>query len=179
MPLTYDPESPEYEDVKALGHTMDIVNDLEKLTANQKDLVEYFEDRTSGKRFACRSDLNPMEIVKYIPNVILFDLVYDEQGGIDDVIFRLFGTQVANFYGDRTGQSIKDEDFQKTYPESNLRLLKEINFILETKKSITTVTKHYSKVRPYVNINTLKIPFSENGTDIDKIFMYFEQSTDV
>ena len=179
MPLPYNPDTPIYKNVEALGHEITSVEDVADLTKAQRVLVEYFEKKTAGKRFANRADLNPMEIVKYIPNVILFDLVYDDKGAVEDVNFRLFGTEVANFYGDWTGKSISNEDFQNTYPESNLRLLKEINFILDSKKSITTVSKHYSKDRPFIQINTLKIPFSQDGDTIDMIFMFFAQSSEL
>ena len=169
---------PVYQDVEALGHKINPVEDLADLTKAQKALVEYFEKKTAGKRLANRADLNPVEIVKYIPNVILFDLVYDDKGEVEDVIFRLFGTEVASFYGDWTGKSLKGDELQITHPESNLRLMKEINFILDSKKSITTLSKHYSKDRPFVQIDTLKIPFSQNGNVIDMIFMFFEQSSE-
>lgn len=178
MSLPYSPDMPVYQDVEALGHKITPVEGHVDLTRAQRVLVEYFEKKTAGKRFANRADLNPMEIVKYIPNVVLFDLVYDDKGEIDDVVFRLLGTKVASFYGDWTGKSLKGDELQATHPESNLRLLKEIDFILDTRKSITTVSKHYSKDRPFIQIDTLKIPFSQSGNAIDKIFMFFEQSSE-
>ena len=178
MPLPYNPDMPVYQDVEALGHEIIPVEDVADLTKAQRVLVEYFKKKTAGKRFANRTDLNPMEIVKYIPNVILFDLVYDAKGAVEDVNFRLFGTEVSDFYGDWTGKSLKGDGLNETHPESNLRLLKEINFILDTNKSITTVTKHYSKDRPFIQIDTLKIPFSQDGDTIDMIFMFFEQSSE-
>ncbi len=178
MPLPYNPDMPAYQDVEALGHKISPVEDHVDLTKAQRVLVEYFEKKTDGKRFANRADLNPMEIVKYIPNVILFGLIYDDEGQVDDVVFRLFGTAVADFYGDWTGKSLKGDGLNETHPESNLRLLKEINFILDTRKSITTVSKHYSKDRPFIQIDTLKIPFSQDGDTIDMIFMFFEQSSE-
>lgn len=177
MPIPYNSNAPVFQDVEALGHTIIPVKDHGDLTKGQRVLVEYFEKKTSGKRFANRADLNPMEIVKYIPNVILLDLVYDDKDQVEDVTFRLFGTEVANFYGDWTGKSLKGDGLNETHPESNLRLLKEINFILDTRQSITTVSKHYSNDRPFVQVDTLKIPFSQNGNAIDMIFMFFEQSS--
>ena len=78
MPLPYNPDMPAYQDVEALGHKISPVEGHVDLTKAQRVLVEYFEKKTDGKRFANRADLNPMEIVKYIPNVILFGLIYDQ-----------------------------------------------------------------------------------------------------
>ena len=174
MKLYYDPNSPSYKDVESLGHEIKRVENYDDLSEGQRAIVEYFDGKTQGKRLSRRSDLNPMDMPRYLPNIVLFDLAYDEQGVVVDVTVRVLGTGITEFYGDWTGKSVTSPEFQQAYPESSMRLLKEINHILYTKESITSVTKQFSKARPYVNVNTLKIPFSGNGTDIDMILMFFE-----
>ncbi len=178
MPLSDEPYISHRQNLKLVGYECTVIkDDHSSLTKDQKCLVDYFAKRTQGKRLANRQDLNPAEIVSYLPNVILFDLKMDENKKITDVIVRLVGTAAADFYGEYTGYSLFDDIFDKSVTEARDRLVSEAEIIVGERLPMTTFTEQRVADGPNVQLNTLKIPFAANGKDIDMLFMYLEVST--
>lgn len=81
-----------------------VADDYSGLTTDQRFLLEFFDGKTEGKRFPRRDDFKPEELIKYLPYISLLDLAVNESGGLKDAKVRLFGTALAHFYGEWTGQ---------------------------------------------------------------------------
>jgi hypothetical protein len=178
MPLSDEPYISHRQNLDLVDYKCHVVNDdFNNLNPEQKILIKYFENVTEGLRLANRADLKPAEITSYLPNIILFDLKYDLNNNIDDIIVRLVGTAAAEFYGEYTGYSLFDQIFDKSLSEARDRLVKEAKIIIEEKKPIITHTEQSIVGSHNISVNTLKIPFAKNGKDIDMIFMYLQVSS--
>lgn len=178
MSLSDEPYVSHRKNLKLVGYECVVVDDSRTdLTDDQKSLIDYFASRTQGKRLASRADLNPSEITSYLPSIILFDLKLGDDSKIEDIIVRLVGTAAADFYGEYTGYSLFDPIFDDSLKEARDRLVSEAELVIKERKAITTFTEQLVADSPSVKLNTLKIPFAKNGTDIDMLFMYLEVSS--
>lgn len=177
MSLSDEPYISHRKNLKLIENKVTLLtSDHSELSTKQKFLVDYFESKTAGKRLACRADLEPAEIVPYLPNVILFDLIV-ENNMLVDAIVRLVGTGAADFYGEYTGHSINSDFFKESLAEASERFSSEARVMLKERSSLTTITEQLCDDMPHIQIRTLKVPFSEDGVDIDMIFMYLEVSS--
>ncbi len=155
-----------------------VEDDHSRLTENQGFLVSFFDGKTGGDRLACRNDLNPAEIINFLPYVSLFELSLDEQATVKDIKCRLFGTGLVDFYGEWTGKTIRNNDssdaLKNIHPNTHDRLIGMINKMIRVKKPVTLYSEQVSEDRSYWQIRNLAIPFAKNGHDIDMLFMYTE-----
>lgn len=173
--LLDDPTAPHRNDLSAsIFEITEVTEDTSGLSDGQKYLLDYFNSKTKQKRLIKRADLNPVELVKYIPNIALYDISYDEQGELDNIIARLLGTAISDFYGNFTGVSVFSDVIKNASPDLQDRLLAQIKAALKYKNAITTLASASIESRTNIRIITLVIPMSTNGTDIDKVFMYLE-----
>ena len=170
-----DPTAPQRKDLTAsVFEITEVTDDISGLTDSQKFILDYFNSKTNKKRLITRSDLNPTELVKFLPNVALFDISYDEQGNLSNVIARLLGTAVSDFYGDLSGASVYSDAVKNASPDLQDRLLAQVNAVLKYKNAVTTLASASLESRTNIRIITLAIPMSTNGADIDKVFIYLE-----
>lgn len=173
--LLDDPTAPHREDLTAsVFEVTEVTADTSELTNGQKFILDYFNAKTKQKRLIKRADLNPVELVKYIPNIALFDLSYDEQGKISNVIARLLGTAISDFYGDLTGASVFSDVVKNTSPDLQDRLMAQVQAAVKYRNAVTTLAAPSLANTTNIRIITLAIPMSTNDVDIDKIFMYIE-----
>ncbi len=176
--LLDDPTAPHRIDLKTSTFDVKEVTDASvELSEAQKSILAYFHDKTEGKRLVCRSDLKPNEMVKYLPNVALYDIEYDDRGEVSDVICRLFGTVLAGFYGEFTGLSVHSEIVKNASPDLQYRLLLQVNAAVNYRNAVTSVATASFGCIAGMRIFTLTIPMATNDSDIDKIFMYIEVET--
>ena len=173
--LLDDPTAPHRDDLKkSIFEITEVTEDICTLTESQKFILNYFKTKTEGKRLVCRADLNPVEMVKYIPNIALFDLEYDEQGNLSDIISRLLGTAISDFYGELTGISVFSDRVKDASPDLPDRLLAQVQAAIKHRNAITTVASASFENSTDIRILTLVLPMSHNNSDLDKIFMYLE-----
>ncbi|MBX3494587.1 MAG: PAS domain-containing protein, partial [Parvibaculum sp.] len=68
-------------------------------------LLAYFEDKRGTREMADRADINPPEIARYMPNMIIAEAVNDGE----DFRTRLFGTALVELLGEeRTGKLLSE-----------------------------------------------------------------------
>lgn len=73
-----------------------------------RELFEYWSERRGERRMPARSDIDPADIPKLLPHLLLADV--DDQ--TSDVRFRLVGTElVESFGGEFTGQHLSQLDY--------------------------------------------------------------------
>ena len=147
---------------------------ISDLSASQKFIHHYFMSKTKGERLASRSDLVPSELTRYLPSIALFDLVYDDDGNLIDVVSRLLGTAISNFYGEFTGLSVNSKVVKDAVPNLHIRLTAQIKAAIDCRNAVVTIASSPDKDRLGIRINTMVIPLSSNGKDIEKAFLYLE-----
>jgi len=73
-----------------------------------QQLYAYWQDRCAGRPMPSRADIDPLDIPRHLPFLILFDVV----PGSERLRARLVGTHVADMYGaDYTGQYLDEIAF--------------------------------------------------------------------
>lgn len=173
--LLNDPSKPSRTDLKnPFFEITAVTDDRTHLSDSQKFILDYFAAKTEGKRFINRSELVPAELIKYLPNVGLIDLEYDEQGNLTNFIGRLIGTAIADFYGDFTGVSVHSDIIKNSAPGVQDRLFAQVNAAIEHRNGITAKASASFKNSSGLHINTLFIPMSSNNCDVDMVFFYVE-----
>lgn len=176
--LLDDPSSLSRRDLKnSLFEIREVTDDIKGLTEGQQFILNYFNAKSDRKRLVSRSDLNPVEIVKYLPNIALFDVEYDEQGNLSNIISRLLGTAISDFYGEFTGVSVHSDVIKNASPNLQDRLIAQVQAAIKHRNAVSTLASASIESKLGIRIITLTLPMSQNNSDIDKIFMYLEVET--
>lgn len=152
-------------------------DDTSHLSDSQKYLLEYFDKKTGGNRLAKRSDLVPQELVEHLPNIFLHDIIYDEHNLLTGIKVRLFGTNIVEFYGELTGHTIwknAESRIEEDFPQSHERAFRTVGLILEARAPIIAIAQEFERDRPYLKLVILRIPFSDDGTNINMAFGHCE-----
>lgn len=147
------------------------------LSSAHRFLVNYFEAKTGGRRLARREDLDPVELSKYLPNIFLHDLIFDEQGSLCSVLVRLFGTNMVDFFGELTGRSMHREegdDIKDTSQQPHARMFRSMDLMLQVRTPVIANVEQISQDRPFARMQSLRIPLSQDGTNIDLVFGHAE-----
>lgn len=81
---------------------------LNIVSALLRQLHAYWNDRCAGRTMPARADLDPADIPRLLPNLILLDV----ESGTERLKVRLVGTTVARMYGtDYTGRYLDEIEF--------------------------------------------------------------------
>ena len=144
-------------------------------------IIKYFNDKTNGKRLASRQDLQPFDMVASLPFITLFDIFYDKKGMVADLQFRLQGTSMVDFYGEWTGRSILKDDgkecLKSVYPETYERLISIAQTALDKRKPFVFCSKQVSQAYYYLTIESLVVPMSDDGENINILFTHSSMKT--
>ena len=72
------------------------------------DGLAYWESKRRGRRFPARADIDPLEIPRLLPHVLLMERVPTRAAPGYGWRYRLVGTGVATLYGEHTGKLMED-----------------------------------------------------------------------
>ena len=139
------------------------------LDAVDRDFLKYFDAKTHGDRLASRQDIIPKDLIQHLCNVGLFDLTYDEDGNLEDIIIRLMGTNVVEIFGEHTGENYTKLD-DTTAVDGILSVTKKV---LEQEQPMQVIAINTSDNLLRTKITGVYIPLSEDNKRIDKIFSRF------
>ena len=70
------------------------------------EFYAFLKAKVPSLRMVRRSDFTPADISKWLPNISVFDIVFDKNGVAVDAIIRLMGSSAAAIYGEHAGKSI-------------------------------------------------------------------------
>lgn len=155
----------------ALGsYVMEPVEGTEdqRLTDVQRILMRYLEKKTGGERMAMRDDVVPAEIAPFLSSICIVNLLYDDEGGLDDITHQIVGTAVADFYGEMTGKSAKDY----TNPAISAMVFKISNRVVANKRAMVYHADHPNDDELKIGVNNLFVPLSQDGETVDQIFFH-------
>jgi hypothetical protein len=144
--------------------------EIARVTSSRVDeLLKYFEQKTGGKRLPYRADISPRDLKKFLPELFLFQILYDPDGGVEDLMVQLMGTTVANFYGEITGQTVREG---APSPEVTERILIACRRMLASGRPVVAEASSLSEEKNHLRVQVLYVPMSEDGTLIDRICGY-------
>jgi len=131
-------------------------------------ILRYFDAKTKGKRLAERSDVSPVELKDKLPNICVMVPIYDASGALSDVIIKLIGTTLVDFYGEMTGKSI----FKHPAPEVAERIFISVERCIKERAPVAAEAFSLSKAKSYLQVTALYVPLSSDGKTIDQLFLY-------
>jgi hypothetical protein len=144
------------------------------LDAPEHPLLGQFAAYLDGKRgtrpFADRADINPAEILPFLPHIIILDVI---DGG-EDFRVRVFGTALVELmHEERTGQLVSRFGENPTIPtdpvELRSRWLTICKMTQQNRKSLFFKAPTVSPERAYMIYHGLFAPLTSGASEITQI----------
>lgn len=131
-------------------------------------ILSYFDEKTEGNRMPRRSDLNPMELKEQLPEIGMFEPIYDADGKMVDAQIILLGSRIDDFYGHMTGKRVTE------FPHAQVavRIIQACRQCIEHKAPVVVKAESLSDSKDFVAITVLYVPMSGDGLHVDRIFLY-------
>jgi hypothetical protein len=131
----------------------------------------YWEEKRAERRMPRRADIDPIEMVRYLPNLMIVDVVPDERR----YVYRLVGTREVEARGrDPTGKPVGDA-FIGSSRENVLAHYDQVVSSCRPLVDTATVTRTDGRVD---ETHVIFLPLSEDGVSVSQILVYthFEPS---
>ena len=120
---------------------------------HQKVFFKYYNKIKGGRKMPARSDINPADIVKVLPHLILIEIVDN------DFIVRLMGTKCANVLGESTGKSLKSN-------AGSTDAIRRFKWCAKNKRPYFH-KKPLDKNNKHGSSSAVVMPLSENDEDVN------------
>ncbi|KKJ78660.1 hypothetical protein WH95_00795 [Kiloniella litopenaei] len=137
---------------------------LEFSYPEHQQLYDYWDSKR-GDRFApCRGDIDPIDFPHLLPNLCLYKvhrnpLRYEAT---------LMGTRVVEIWGiDYTGKFVEDIVLGPVYDQ----VTEQFKYVVTHKEPTLNDLDASWLDKDYVKYSRLMLPLSENGTDVDRLFV--------
>ena len=127
-------------------------------------MLSYWESKRNGRAMPRRSDIDPAELVGFLPNLMLVDVVDDERR----FVYRLVGTGEVQVRGhDPTGKSVRDGYFAASPDEAMARYERVCNSCAPYYE-----VDNFQVVDRYVCEANLFMPLSDDDATVNKILVF-------
>lgn len=129
------------------------------------ELVTLWRSRFMGDRLPARKDIEPHEIVKLLPEIMLVDV---SRPG-PEFHYRLVGTREVEFRGyDPTGRSVRDAfaGFDGNFCDGNYRA------VVDLRRPVFIIEYTPTKLGAVVRRDTVFLPFASDGEEVDIVMVY-------
>lgn len=121
-----------------------------------REILRFVEAKTGGARMLRRQDFTPADFRKYLSNIMLLDVAFDDDGVPADGIIRLMGSSLAAYYGEYTGKSVL------AHPsKSGSRMIRAMQMMAETGKCVVIYTAQLEADREFYKIISLIVPIED------------------
>lgn len=127
---------------------------------------EHWDRKRAGRRMPARADLDPAEMIRFLPNLILADVESLEPLSL---VYRLVGTREVAFRGkDPTGQKVA-EGFSCRSREAALA---HYRMVIERRMPIFDNDRRTSPQAALSEHGTIFLPLSDDGQTVNKVLVY-------
>jgi len=131
----------------------------------QRELFDYWLEVSGEKTIPSRADFDPLRVPHLLPHLGLIDL----RDGFDRGQFRLAGTRLRDVYGKEITGLRMSEVFSGTCADPWSRIHTRI---ATEAVSAQGVTHGPTEGRGHIVLFWLRLPFSDDGTRVDRILCY-------
>jgi hypothetical protein len=153
MPVSIDPIADWSPDLLAECH------------ATVRALFAYWDARRGGRAMPARADIDPADMKKLLPHLILIDVVADERR----YVYRLVGTREVEMRGaDPTGKAVRDAFYAESAEETMIYL----NRCVQTAKPVLYRGTYRPSSTRTQQEDTIFLPLSKDGETVDMILIY-------
>ncbi|MBL4813672.1 MAG: PAS domain-containing protein [Rhodobacteraceae bacterium] len=137
--------------------------------ANQASLA-YWQQQRAGRIMPSRADLSPADMLVFLPNVILLDVLQDPI----DFRYRLIGTKVTlqMMFSDHTGKTMRELSELGQGPGS--QIFGNCQRAVETFQPVTAQTPYIGKNSDFKATEDVIMPLSEDGKTVNMLFITAE-----
>lgn len=162
------------------GRSIDAVNSIHDYTRRTvsreeledikhfKPLLKWWRQENKGQEhLPSRKDFNPAAFPAILPNIAIFEPIFKD-GELTDCKTVLIGTELANVYGETTGElasKINNEYVVQT-------VLSSVGECIRTREPLGITSKAVSKELPFLRSFALYCPLATDHTHIDKILVH-------
>ena len=140
---------------------------LNIVSAPLRQLHDYWDDRRAGRAMPARADLDPADIPRLLPNLILFDV----EPGSERLKARLVGTNVVRMYGtDYTGQYLDEIDFG----DRRKAILHDYMTCYRTKSMYVSEHTFWTTRDISYRVERLILPLSDDGETVTMLLSWLD-----
>ncbi len=135
------------------------------ITREQRQVYDYWRSCAQHRLMPARSDLDPMAMRHYLPDICLIDIL----DGLPDAVVRLAGTRVRSVYGfELTGKCLGDLEWGEKagYWRAVYRRLVEKSVPLQG------AVQGPIRRREHITLFWLRLPLSDDGQTVNKVLCY-------
>lgn len=152
----------------------------DRFTPSQKAFWDKLFSNSPENQPINRNAFAPMNFVEFLPRIWMADLISDEDGKLHDIEVRLFGTKLAEVYGERTNQRLFTND-----SESGLKTEMELTFertmvmvheMYDKNTAMYSDVSFLEKKKQHLNATALLFPMCKNSDTVNMLFGYVEHS---
>lgn len=131
-----------------------------------REIYAYWDGKRQGRLMPSRADIDPAEMIPFLPNLILVDVVTRDPL---ELVYRLVGTREVEARGrDPTNRSVADHFYCRSREDA----LANYRDVIERRAPLFDAD---SKNSPYSRLSehgSIFLPLSSDGVTVNKIMVY-------
>jgi len=129
--------------------------------------LDYWNAKRGDRPMPARADLDPTEMIAFLPNVILLDVLREPL----DFRYRLIGTMVEEHMSQPyTGRRFSEFEGQR----QGSRIWTNSERVLTERRPVRTDVPYIGPKRDFTTIEDVMMPLSADGESVDVIFIVVE-----
>jgi hypothetical protein len=144
--------------------------DIELKSPINLSSLAYWEELRGARIMPSRSDLSPPNMLSFLPNIILVDVLLDPL----DFKYRLVGTKVTlkMLHANNTGKTMLELDFKGQGPDS--KIFSNCAKVVESQYPLAGQTPYAGKSSDFKATEDIIMPLSEDGNLVNMLFVTCE-----
>lgn len=128
----------------------------------------YWRSKIFDGRLPARSDIDPAEIPRLLPSVVLLDVVREDTL---DMRYRLIGTRVAEHcFSDYTGLRFSEIEHQR----APSKLLDSCRLVAETGRPLLANSDYVGPHQGFRRVHDAILPLAEDGRSVDTLLAFVD-----
>jgi len=139
--------------------------DLSLFAPDVRAFHRYWDSKRRGRAMPSRADIDPAEIVAFLPGIMLIDVIADARR----FVYRLVGTREAAMRGrDPTGKSVS-EGFYGASAEASMASYQDVvarRALRLERRQFTTPDGRYGREQ------VILLPLSDDDAEVNMILVY-------
>ena len=144
---------------------------LEVCHPSIREIHAYWDSKRRGRRMPSRADIDPAEMIPFLPNLMLVDVASVEPLSL---VYRLVGTREVTARGsDPTGRTVADAFYGRSLDET----LGNYRAVIEGR---TPAFDPDDKTSPHGRLSergSIFLPFSDDDETVNKVLVYTAYKT--
>ncbi|MBI2256375.1 MAG: PAS domain-containing protein [Proteobacteria bacterium] len=149
---------------------MDEPDWLAALHPDAVSVYRYWRDRAGARQMPARADIDPADLVPYLPSLMLVDV--DCSGARPNYIYRLVGTrEVAVRGNDPTGKSVTTHAFGRSLDDA----LENYDAVVATRAPLIDLAQLLSFDAMILDRDKLFLPLGPDDRTVNMIMVYTVQ----